>query len=175
MARINRDVIAAIVLLAAAGGAYVSTFSIRVRNDGIMQADAWPKVIIAALAVLSVIYLFQSLRLGAPTKADADGAAGDGPAPGSGFGGWLRLYANPLYCFVLYFVFLATLPWLGVLIGGTLLVFLLLCVLGGWSPRKIGLHAIIAVVSIGAMWAIFTYALRVALPEGEILPLILPR
>lgn len=169
MVRINRDTVTAVVLLACTGAAYVSTFNIRTRNDGIMQADVWPKAILAALAVLSVIYVFQSLRAAAEPHAD------DGPPAGSGLRGWLAHYANPLLCFALYFAFLATLPWLGVLIGGTLLVFLILSVLGGWSPSKMVRHAGIAAVSIGAMWAIFTFALRVALPEGEILPLILPR
>ena len=170
MARINRDVIAALILLAIAGGAYISTFDIRVRNDGIMRADAWPKVIIAALAVLSVVYLIQALRMAAGERS-----AADGPSAGAGLAGWLRYYANPIFCFALYFAFLVTLPWLGVLFGGTLLVFLTLSVLGGWGPLKLLQHAVIAVVAIGSMWAIFTYALRVALPEGEILPLILPR
>ena len=173
MARINRDIVAAVVLLVVAAGAFVKTFDIRTRNDGIMRADVWPQIIIAALAILSVIYLVQSLR--AASSTDESGAPPGGPPTGSGLSGWFAYYANPLICFALYFAFLATLPWLGVLIGGSILVFLILSVLGGWEPRKLGLHAAISIGSIGLMWAIFTYALRVALPEGEILPLFLPR
>jgi hypothetical protein len=32
------------------------------------------------------------------------------------------------------------------------------------------MHAIIAIVSVGAMWALFTFGLRVLLPRGEIFP-----
>ena len=167
MARINRDTVVALVLIAFTSGAYWQTLSIQVRNDGVMRATVWPQLIIALLAVLSVVYLVQSLRSAREETAEA-GASG-------GFGGWLAYYANPLWCFALYLVFLATLPWLGMLIGGVLLVFMTLNVLGGFSPQKLALHAVIAIVSIGAMWAIFTYGLRVILPEGEILPLILPR
>jgi cytochrome c biogenesis protein ResB len=45
----------------------------------------------------------------------------------------------------------------------------MMSVLGGWSPRLIVLHAAIAVLSVGAMWSIFTFGLRVMLPEGELI------
>ena len=55
-------------------------------------------------------------------------------------------------------------------IGGSLLVFLLMTVLGGAAPRQLVLHAVIAVLSVGAMWSVFTFGLRVLLPRGEIMP-----
>jgi hypothetical protein len=57
---------------------------------------------------------------------------------------------------------------LGSLIGGVLFVFTLMGVLGGWSPKHILQHAALALISVGGMWAIFTYGLEVILPPGEI-------
>lgn len=173
MVRFNRDSLVALVLLVFAGGMYLKSLEIQTRDDGVMRADVWPQTIILGLGILSLIYLFQSLRA-APPIEDVGGAPA-GPAPGSGLTGWLSYYANPIWCFGFYFAFLATLDWLGILIGGSLLVFMILNVLGGFAPGRLLKHALLAVISIGSMWAIFTFALRVALPEGEILPLILPR
>ena len=53
----------------------------------------------------------------------------------------------------------------GILIGGMAFVFALLTALGGF--RTWPLHIAIAVISVGGMWATFTYALRVILPRGE--------
>lgn len=166
MIRINRDTVTALVLIVFTTVAFWQTFLIKVRDDGVMHATVWPRAIIAVLAVLCVVYLMQSLR----PQEDATATTRQ-----AGITGWLSYYANPIWCFALYFLFLLTLPWLGMLIGGVLLVFLLLSVLGGWSADKLVLHAVIAITTIGSMWAIFTYLLRVILPEGEILPLILPR
>jgi predicted membrane-bound spermidine synthase len=69
----------------------------------------------------------------------------------------------------MYGLFLITLPYLGMLIGSTLFVFLLLNLLGGWNPGRVAVHGVIAVSAMGAMWAVFTFGLRVILPEGEIL------
>ena len=54
------------------------------------------------------------------------------------------------------------------LIGGIAFVFLLLCMLGGWSIRNLLVHALIASISVGGMWSIFTFGLGVLLPAGEI-------
>jgi putative tricarboxylic transport membrane protein len=57
------------------------------------------------------------------------------------------------------------------LIGGILLTFCLLTAFGNRSPRAILLHVAISVVSVGAVWSLFTFALRVYLPEGELIRL----
>ena len=163
MSSANRDTVVAMVLLAFCAGAYWTTFDIQIRDDGIMRATVWPRLILAFMFAFALLYLVRSLRQ--PSK----------PAPEAGergFVAWLRYYRNPIWCFVLYFVFLATLPYLGMLIGGALLVFLILSLLGGFERKKLLLHAVIAILSIGGMWAIFTFALKVILPAGEILPLI---
>jgi len=163
MIRVNRDTVIAIMLVAFSGAAFRTTFDIQTRDDGIMQATVWPRMILAFMAVFSLIYLFRSLR----ASSNDDGHDGASVVVGA-----LKYYRNPIICFVLYFLFLATLPYLGMLIGGMLLVFLLLSVLGGIERPKLLLHLSIAVFSIGGMWTIFTFALKVILPAGEILPLI---
>jgi hypothetical protein len=44
-----------------------------------------------------------------------------------------------------------------------------LTLLGGFSPKLIFKHLVISILSIGFMWMVFTFGLRVMLPEGEIL------
>ena len=60
-------------------------------------------------------------------------------------------------------------PWVGMLIGGVGFVFMLLNALGGWKPKQLALHGAIALVTVGGMWALFTFGLHVLLPPGEIL------
>ena len=82
--------------------------------------------------------------------------------------GWIAYWRNPIWCFALFFAYLATLPVLGSLIGGVLFVFTLMGALGGWSPRNLVQHSALALISVGGMWGIFTYGLGVILPPGEI-------
>jgi len=56
-------------------------------------------------------------------------------------------------------------------LAGALFVFLALTALGRPSPKLIAIHAAVAVASIGIMWSVFTFGLRVILPQGEILPI----
>ena len=170
MQRLNRDAIVAIVLLMACGILFWSTFSIRVPDYGQLKPSTWPRTILVLLTLLNVIYLIQSVRKGAaPQDAYDDYAKGDaGEARRSGFVGWFVHWRNPLWCFGLFFVYLVTLPYLGSLIGGVTFVFTLMGVLGGWAPKRLALHAAVALATVGGMWGIFTYGLGVILPPGEI-------
>lgn len=161
----NRDTIIAIVLLFFTGVLIWASFDIRSPDYGTLAPSAWPRSVLAILLVFGLIYLFQSLR------APRSEGGGDREGPG-GLAGWFVKYRNPLWCYLIYFLFLATLPFFGTLIGGILLVFLLLSVLGGFAPRKLLLHGVIASVSMGAMWAIFTFGLRVILPQGSLFEVI---
>ena len=163
MSGLNRDTVVATALMAFSGAAFWATFDIQTRDDGVMHATVWPRAILALMTAFGLVYLVRSLR----------GMGKDNVAAGKrGLVAWLKYYRNPLGCFALYFAFLATLPFFGMLIGGVLLVFLILSLLGGFEQQKLLLHATIAVISIGGMWAAFTFALKVMLPAGEILPLI---
>lgn len=161
MRSLNRDTVIALLLLVFCGLLAWSSLHIRQPDYGTLKPSTWPQIVVGVLAFFSVIYFFQSVIRG----ADKDAAA-EPRAPG--LTGWLGHYRNPIICFIIYTIFLASLPWLGALIGGVLLVFALLTVLGGWSPRDLMKHAIFAVVSMGFMWTLFTFGLRVILPEGEI-------
>ena len=167
MQRLNRDAIIAIVLLMACGILFWSTFSIRVPDYGQLKPSTWPQTILVVLAVLCAIYLFQSLRTGEAPKDEYDDYD-DGAVRGPGLVGWIAHWRNPLWCFGLFFCYLATLPYLGSLIGGVAFVFTLMCVLGGWQPKRLLLHAAVALGTVGGMWSIFTYGLGVILPQGEI-------
>lgn len=162
MSRLNRDVYIAIVLLVLCGVFFVASFDIRDIDYGILKPAAWPRAILIALSILSIIYLIQSLRRGAPAEA---------PEPIT-LKGLIAKYRNPLWCYGLFLAFLLTLDYLGMLIGGVLFVFCLLTAIGGASARKLVVHALVAVVMVGAMWALFTYALGVIFPQGEIFSIL---
>ncbi|MCF3628768.1 tripartite tricarboxylate transporter TctB family protein [Thalassospiraceae bacterium LMO-SO8] len=160
MDRLNRDVYVAVVLLLFCGVMFWASMDIREPDYGMLPPSAWPRVILGVLSLLSVVYLVQSLRRGA-----------DGPDAHAGepdtISGWLSYWRNPIACFVLFACYLAAIPWFGMLISGVAFVFALLTVLGGAEPRKLALHAGISLVTVGGMWSLFTYALRVLLPRGE--------
>lgn len=162
MERINRDAAVAIFLLVVCGIFFWASFDIRQPNYGVLMPSAWPRVIIAALTVLSLIYLVQSLK-----QAEKDTLTDeDAPDRDPGFMGWLMYWRNPIWCFVLFFGYLMTLPILGSLLGGIAFVFSLLTALGGWEGKKLLVHAGVAVLTIGSMWALFTFGLGVLLPTG---------
>lgn len=161
MGTLNRDTIVSIFLLLFCGFLIWAGGQIRDPQFGELSPAAWPKAVTWVLTAFCLIYFFQSLMAGqqAP-KADPDREPG--------LAGWLKYYQNPIACFALYFAFLYTLPFFGTLVGGSLLVFALMSLLGGIAPRQIALHAVLAVISVGVMWSIFTFGLRVLLPRGDL-------
>lgn len=163
MNRLNRDSWVAIGLLLFTGFMFWASFDIRVPDYGVLAPSVWPQLILAGLGLLSLIYLIQSLRAGADEHADDDGRP-------KSISGYLSYWRNPIICFVLFAAYLSLLPWLGMLLDGILFVFVLLCALGGWSPRQLALHAAVAVIAVGGMWSLFTFGLNVLLPTGELIP-----
>ena len=153
---LNRDTIVATILLLICGGLAYASLDIREPDYGQLSPATWPRVIVGVMAFLSVIYLIQSLRQG------PDAPNPDAPATVAEFFAYWR---NVIWVFVLFAAYLLAIPYLGMLLGGVLFVFLLLSALGGIRP--VVLHAAIALISVGGMWLLFTYALRVILPRGE--------
>ena len=155
--RVTRDSYVALFLLALCGLFFHASFDIEVTNYGTIQSSLWPRVILTALTAMSALFLVTSLR-----RPD------ESVARESGF---FRRYRNALWIFALFFLFVATLPVLGMLIGGFLFVFLALNALGPprLAIRPVATHGAIAALAVGLMWAIFTFGLRVILPEGELL------
>ncbi len=154
----NRDFFVALFFLVLCGVMFVSTFQLPEPMFGQMSSALWPRTILIPLALLSFVLLIRSQR---GDEADE--------GPRRGFREWLAYYRNPIICFALFFLFLASMPVLGMLLGGLLYVFLTLSVLGGWGPRRLALHAAITFIFVVGMWAVFTQLLGVFLPEGTIL------
>ncbi|NIA68550.1 hypothetical protein HBA54_08095 [Pelagibius litoralis] len=165
MTRVNRDVVVALLLLLFCGVFFWESFNIRLTDYGQMNSAVWPRALLAALALASVIYLAQALRgdFAAETKSE------DGAPEERGLLAWLASYRNAFFCYGLFLLFLLTLPVFGMLIGGILFVFLALTVLGSLELRLVPIHAAVAVGTVGAMWAVFTFGLRVFLPEGMLI------
>jgi hypothetical protein len=171
MSRLNRDAILAIVLLLISGGLMIASFDIREPDYGQLSPAAWPRVIVAALGFLSFLYLIQSLKSGADLPEEAAGSEpAEAKAEPGGAAGFFQYWRNVVWCFVLFLAYLLAMPYLGMLIGGVSFAFLLMSALGGWQPRQLLLHAVIAIVAVGGMWALFTFGLKVPLPTGQILP-----
>lgn len=158
MKRLNADVVIALLLLTISAVFFVDTFTYGRAGLAIVGAKLWPRAIMIALGVLSALYLAQAIR--------------QESAPGTSRGAktWLAENRNVVACFALYALFLVGLPWLGMLLGGIAFVFATLTVLGHRDMKSHLVHLAVAVLSVGLMWSIFTFALGVVLPEGEILP-----
>lgn len=158
---LNRDVVVALLVLAFGGVMLVESFEIRRVAFSSLPAAAWPRLLLGALLVLGVVYLVQALR-GRVRESELDHLLAE-----SGEGGVER-FSNPAFCFLAFFVFLLAMPVLGMMIGGVLFVFACLTWLGERSWRAAGIHALVSVGAVVSMWAVFTFALGVFLPEGRI-------
>ncbi|WP_306258356.1 tripartite tricarboxylate transporter TctB family protein [Pararhizobium sp. IMCC21322] len=156
--QLNRDTAIAIVSLLICGALLISTFQMPDPMFNQMPATLWPRMIIGPLVILSLILLVRA------QMADADTST-----PIRSLPDWFSYYKNPIICFVLFFLFLVSMPVLGMLIGGLLYVFITLSVLGGWSPQLMLRHGLVSVFFVVGMWAIFTQLLGVFLPEGILL------
>lgn len=156
--QVNRDTSIAIVLLLVCGALLVNTFQMPPAMFGQMPANLWPRMILVPLTILSVLLLIKAQI----SEADESAEVRSIPA-------WFTYYKNPIVCFALFFVFLITMPILGMLIGGLLYVFITLSFLGGWAPKQMLHHGLVSAVFVIGMWAIFTQLLGVFLPEGILL------
>jgi putative tricarboxylic transport membrane protein len=157
---INKDTIVAIFLLLFCGIMINNSFEIEDPGYQGMKASFWPTVILCLLSVMCLVMLIKSVVY----KTDNNLDAIDENTTNIFF-----KFKNALICFFMFVLFLTFLDYLGMLIGGILFVFGLLTLLGGSSPKKLFNHFIISIITIGIMWSIFTFGLKVILPEGELL------
>lgn len=157
MRRLNRDTVVASMLLVGGVILFWDTFQWRRTPYATMASSAWPRFVLVIFFALCAIYLVRSLVSGGTS-----GSGGD-------LRGWLAYYRNPLWCYGLFCLFLVTLPWLGMLVGGILFVWAVQAVIGERTLRAQLRHAAIAIGSIGFMWIVFTYALDVILPAGRLI------
>lgn len=162
MNRLNRDTLIAVLLLCLVGFLFYSSFNIRTPAfdrlaPGQMDPGLWPRIILTGLLIMSVIYLFQSI-IDPPPPAEKRG----------GLIGWYRHYANPIWCFAGFAVFLLLIPQLGMLIAGVLFVFGLMSLLGPTDRPAIRRHIWTTLGTVGGMWFIFACLLEVQLPKGNL-------
>lgn len=156
MNRLNRDTITAIVLLLVCGAFFWQTFYIRDIPFSTMGSEVWPRFALTLMFILVAVYLVQSIA--------TPPAEGERRSPRA----WLKSYSSAICCFGMFFLFLLALPYLGMLVSGTLFVFLTQGIIGRRDRRSLLLHAVIAIISVGGMWAIFRYGLGVAMPIGAL-------
>ena len=156
MRRLNLDTIVAAVLLIGGGVLFWDTFQWRRTPFATLASSVWPRFVLVVFFALCAIYLIRSLR------------QGPGEETKRSFADWLTYYRNPLWCYGLFLFFLVTLPYLGMLVGGSLFVWAVQTAVGGHSPRAQLRHAVIAIGAVGFMWLIFTYAIGVILPAGSL-------
>ena len=156
MRRIDSDIFIAALLLVFSGILFAATFAFSTPPVFTFSIRTWPRAVVGVLAILSLIYLIQSLARGGRKQRDP-----------FAWRAWLAANRNVVVCFALFVLFLATLPVFGMLIGGIVFVYLSFVFLGGWNDmRTQTINAAVAVVFVGGMWAVFTFALRVILPGG---------
>jgi len=154
---VNRDFFVAVFFFVLSAVMFVASYWLPEPMFGQLPSWTWPRVILVPLGFLSLILVMQSQR-GGQERVEL-----------SELGRWFKENVNPFICFGLFFGFLYLMPVLGMLLGGLIYVFLTLSVLGGWKPRQLVLHAGISVFFVFGMWAVFSLALGVVLPEGTIL------
>ena len=157
---IKKDTIVAIFLLLFCGIMINSSFDIEDPGYQGMKASFWPTIVLCLLSIMCLVMLIKSVV----TEAENNLNSNDTNLTNVFF-----KFKNASICFLMFVLFLAFLDYLGMLIGGVLFVFGLLTMLGGFELKKIIHHFIISIITIGIMWSIFTFGLKVILPEGEIL------
>jgi heme/copper-type cytochrome/quinol oxidase subunit 2 len=160
----NRDFWTSLFLIFLSFVLYRESTFIEDVDYGSMKADVWPTFLVMLLIVLSISMLVKSLmeyrQATQSSTQDNENAEQTDPVTG-----WTWLL-NPMIVFVLFFLFLITLDYLGMLIGGIFFTFITMTLLGQISWRTVPIYFAISVISISGMWAIFTFGLRVMLPEG---------
>ena len=153
------DIIIAIFLLCFSAIMINDTSNIRDLGFEGLKADAWPRVVLWLLVIMSSVMFGKSyLLFKTPDHKD-----------NTTFRINFSKFKNAFLCFGMFIFFLLTLDYLGMLIGGVLFVFGLLTLLGDFSYKLLIKHFSISIISVGLMWMIFTFGLKVMLPEGEIL------
>lgn len=157
--RISRDTLVSLILLAFCGLMIHASFAIPATEYVQLQPSIWPRIVLGLLTASTLLMLMRSIV--APAAKDT-GAAPAAPA--------LERYRNAFWIFLFFLLFLLALPWTGMLLTGIAFVFITLTILGPSGWRNALSHLLIAALTVGVMWAIFTFVLHVFLPEGRLMP-----
>ncbi|MGF1849478.1 tripartite tricarboxylate transporter TctB family protein [Vibrio lentus] len=150
---INKDSVVGLILLLGCGAFIDALDDIERTNYGTMTSNVWPTIVLSVLTTLCVIYFLTSLK----------------PVQSESFN-WKTFFPrNVAIVFTLFAGFVYSLPYLGMLIGGSTFVFLVLTMIGHKTLKYILIHMCIAIGSVAVMYVVFTFGLSVMLPEGELL------
>lgn len=161
--RVTKDLCISTLLMVFCIVGFAATGYIRQPSYASISARLWPRITLALLLGIVLLYFLQSVvqsRKPSGIRVEELGALMV----------WRR-HGNALLTFALFFVFLLLLPVLGMLLDGIAFVFVLQAALGETGVRATVRHALIAIVTVGAMWALFTYWLGVIMPTGMIINL----
>ena len=156
MKRFHSDTAIAIALLLLGAVMFWDSFGFRTPPFETVSPRAWPRFVLVLLLGLCVLYLVQSLR--APQVPDGE----------RGLRTWLSANRNALWCYGLFLAFLLVLPYLGMLVAGIVFVYGVQAAIGKRDLRSHVRHLLIALISVGLMWALFDFALDVILPTGSL-------
>ncbi|MBY7731718.1 tripartite tricarboxylate transporter TctB family protein [Vibrio splendidus] len=150
---INKDSVVGLILLLGCGTFIDALDDIERTNYGTMTSNVWPTIVLSVLTTLCVIYFLTSLK----------------PVQSESFN-WKTFFPrNVAIVFTLFAGFVYSLPYLGMLIGGSTFVFLVLTMIGHKTLKYMLIHMCIAIGSVAVMYVVFTFGLSVMLPEGELL------
>ncbi|WP_192890124.1 tripartite tricarboxylate transporter TctB family protein [Vibrio bathopelagicus] len=150
---INKDSVVGLILLLGCGAFIDALDDIERTNYGTMTSNVWPTIVLSVLTTLCVIYFLTSLK----------------PVQSESFN-WKTFFPrNVAIVFTLFAGFVYSLPYLGMLIGGSTFVFLVLTMIGYKTLKYMLIHMCIAIGSVAVMYVVFTFGLSVMLPEGELL------
>ena len=161
MSKLNQDTLIAIFLIIFCGIMIQSTGYIEDPGYQGMKASFWPTLILWLLSFMSLWLLVKSFYENKYRSKESNK-----PVPKVSL--FLK-FKNASICFGMFILFLLFLDYLGMLLAGILFVFGLLTFLGGITKKQLIQHSLISIISIGVMWSIFTFGLKVILPEGEII------
>ena len=110
----NRDTLVSLLLLVFCGVMISASLEIEDTSYGTMQSSVWPQAVLGILTVFCLAMFGQSVLKPAVAKPESSAASGG-----------IGRYRNAITVYILFFLFLVTMPYLGMLLGGVGFVFLL--------------------------------------------------
>lgn len=146
------------VLLVAAVLLYFEASGLPTSRWEVLGAGAFPQLVLGALALLSAIAIFDSLK-----KLRAAGQLGFGEA----VLWWLRARRLVVFLFVVFVVYLWAIPWLGFSLATLSFLLVAQALLAPRTLFALGMGLVIAVLfSYGMNW-LFADVFSVFLPRGR--------
>lgn len=166
MARINKDIYASAFCIVFSIVMYVASNSIIKLTVSRVGADFVPKLVAIGMLILSVIYLFNSIKQQISSKSEIASQISKEEENSTEE---KKKKINPLSVLAtvsLLFLYVVLLPHIGFLITTTLYLFVQMYILAAKSERRIPLFAGISIVSSVFIYFIFKSVFYLMLPAG---------